>query len=65
MLQVLDATERITGRAVPQTISDRRNGDPVATYADPSLARSTIGWSAKYGLDEIIQSAYDWHRSQI
>ncbi len=62
---MIDATERITGRAVPYEIVDRRPGDPVATYADPTFAEATLGWSAEYGLDEIISTAYDWHRSQV
>ena len=65
MLEVIQATERITGRPVPHEIVERRHGDPVSTYADPSFAEATLGWSARFGLEEIIQTAYDWHRSQV
>ena len=55
------ATERITGRTVPHEMADRRAGDPVATYADPTLIRETLGWSAVKSLDDIIATAWQWH----
>ncbi|CAN5593930.1 UDP-glucose 4-epimerase GalE [soil metagenome] len=61
VLEVIKSTERIAGREVPYTLSARRKGDPVATYADPSLAHATFGWSAKRTLDDIIESAWRWH----
>lgn len=65
VLEVIGATERVAGRTVPYQVVERRAGDPVVTYADPRLASSTLGWTAHHGLDEIIQTAYDWHRSQL
>ena len=64
VLDVITATEAVSGRPVPYEIVDRRPGDPVATFADPTFAERTLGWSARYGLDEIIRTAYEWHRSQ-
>ncbi len=60
--EVIRATERITGRAVPYAVGPRRSGDPVATFADPATAQRTLGWRACRGLDEIIDSAWRWHR---
>ena len=65
VLDVINATARITGEAVPFEIVDRRPGDPVSTYADPTLAETTLGWRAGFGLDEIITTAYEWHRSRV
>ena len=65
VLEVIDAIERVSGVPVPHEIVDRRAGDPVSTFADPALAAERLGWRAEYGLDEIIQTAYDWHRSQL
>ena len=64
VLDVIRTTERISGRAVPYDIVDRRPGDPVSTYADPHIASEALGWSARHGLDDIIESAWNWHRSQ-
>jgi UDP-glucose 4-epimerase len=63
--QVLDGIERIAGQPVPHDIVPRRAGDPSATYADPTRANELLGWQARYGLDEIIDSAFRWHRAQL
>jgi UDP-glucose-4-epimerase GalE len=61
VLDVIRATERITGRTVPYELAERRAGDPVATYADPTLIHETLGWSATKTLDDIIATAWRWH----
>ena len=63
--QLLDAIERIAGRPVPHDVVARRAGDPVATYADPTRSREVLGWSPRYGLGEIIETAYRWHLGQL
>jgi UDP-glucose 4-epimerase len=65
VLDVIRAVERVSGRSVPHQIVDRRPGDPVSTYADPEFAERTLGWRAKYDLDTIVETAYDWHRSRL
>ncbi len=61
VVDVIRATERISGRTVPYENGPRRAGDPVATFADPSLVATTLGWTATRGLDDIIRSAWNWH----
>ena len=61
VLEVIHATEHISGRMVPYTIAPRRAGDPVATYADPTKARTMLGWAATRTLNDIIGSAWRWH----
>ncbi len=63
--EVLDAIEAVAGRSVPHEYVDRRSGDPVTTYADTSTAEAMLGWRAKYGLTEIVESAYRWHERQL
>jgi UDP-glucose 4-epimerase len=65
VLDFIRATERISGRSVPYDVVDRRPGDPVATFADPTFAEQTLGWRAQHGLDEIIDTAYAWRRTQV
>ena len=59
--QVLAAAERAAGRPVPAEDAPRRPGDPVALWADNTRAREVLGWQARYGLDEIVASAWHWH----
>jgi UDP-glucose-4-epimerase GalE len=63
--EVLDGIEAVAGRSVPHEYVDRRSGDPVTTYADTSTAAAMLGWRAKYGLTEIVESAYRWHERQL
>ena len=65
VLDVIKATEQASGHPVPYEIVGRRAGDPVATFADPTFAEATLGWQARYGLDEIVRTAYAWHASRI
>ncbi len=63
--QVLTAAEKAAGRPVPAEDSPRRPGDPVALWADNTRARDLLGWEAKYGLDEIVASAWQWHSMMV
>ncbi|WP_163272967.1 UDP-glucose 4-epimerase GalE [Chelativorans alearense] len=56
--EILAAISRVTGLEVPIRMYPRRAGDPPALYADPSLARTTIGFSAEHSdLDTIMRTA--------
>ena len=61
VLEVLEAVRRITGRPVPSVAAPRREGDPSAIWADTTLARERLGWSATRSLDDIVASAWHWH----
>lgn len=59
--EILAAAERVTGRKVPVRWGERRAGDAVALYADPSLAKELFGWVARHREPEaIIASAWRW-----
>jgi UDP-glucose-4-epimerase GalE len=59
--EVLAAAEKAAGRPVPSADAPRRPGDPTALWADNTRARELLGWEARYGLDEIVTSAWQWH----
>ena len=61
VLEIIAATERVTGRSVPYTIVGRRAGDPSECYANADRIKQVFGWSAVHSLDEIIATAYEWH----
>ena len=61
--QIIDVTERVSGRLVPAEIVGRRAGDPVAIYADNTKARTLLGWTPQFGLEAIIAHAWKWHSS--
>ena len=65
VLDVIRAAEKVAGRDVPYDLAERRAGDPVSTFADPTFAEQTLGWRAEQRLDEIVRTAYDWHVAQL
>ncbi|HSB86978.1 MAG TPA: UDP-glucose 4-epimerase GalE [Ilumatobacteraceae bacterium] len=65
VMEVINSTERITGRSVPWEAAPRRAGDPVAVYADPTRAAQVLGWHPEHGLDDIIASAWQWHSTHL
>jgi len=49
---------------VPHVFAPRRLGDPAIVYADATLAEQTLGWAATRSHEDIIHSAFTWHRYQ-
>lgn len=47
VLEMVRAFEAASGRPVPYEIVPRRPGDVAKCYADPSLAREELGWTAE------------------
>ena len=59
--EIIKAAEKVTEKKAPVTYGPRRAGDAIALYADPSRAKSLLGWEAKYKDPEtIIRSAWNW-----
>ena len=59
VLEVIDVLRQISGRMITPRILDRRKGDPPELIADVSLIRQTLGWSAQFGIKEIVESAWN------
>ena len=61
--EVIKTVERITGKPVPVLTSPRRPGDPSILLGSSENARKILGWQPYYNtLDEIISSAWAWHK---
>ncbi len=62
--EVVDAARRVTGRAIATIERPRRPGDPPALVAAIGLAADVLGWRARQSsLEEILESAWRWHRA--
>ncbi|HEX2962890.1 MAG TPA: UDP-glucose 4-epimerase GalE [Ignavibacteriales bacterium] len=61
--EIIESARRITGREIKAVISARRPGDPAILIADNKKAREVLQWIPKYGLDDIIKSAWQWHQN--
>jgi UDP-glucose 4-epimerase len=61
VLEVVQLTQRISGRPVNALLSPRRPGDPASVYADNTKARTMLGWTPKFGLEAILETSWRWH----
>lgn len=62
VLEVIAATETAVGQTIPYEIVERRAGDAVAVFADPSFARTRLGWNASRDLHEMCADHWNWQR---
>ncbi|BAM78758.1 UDP-glucose 4-epimerase [Cyanidioschyzon merolae strain 10D] len=60
VLEMVKAFEKASGRRIPYKIVARRPGDAAVVYADPSFAKTFLGWEAKLGIDEMCASTWKW-----
>ncbi len=60
VLDVIKAFSKACGHEVPYEIKPRRPGDIATCYADASLAKKELGWEAKYNLDDMCSSSWNW-----
>ena len=61
--EVIDTAKRVTGLPILEVKGPRRAGDPAALVADPTRAKTILGWSATRSALEIqISDAWRWHQ---
>lgn len=60
VLELVHAFEQVTEQSVPYQISQRRAGDVAICYADPSLAKTLMGWQAKYNIQQMCADTWRW-----
>ncbi|MBK6620096.1 MAG: UDP-glucose 4-epimerase GalE [Saprospirales bacterium] len=67
VLEAIHAFERVSSQKLNYRIGPRRPGDVVAVYADNRKAASLLDWQPRYGIDEIMRTAWRWeqHRSGL
>lgn len=64
--EIIRAVERVEGVRVPTREGPRRSGDPRVLVADPSQARSVLGWQPVLSdLDNIVATAWGWHARRL
>ncbi len=63
--EILDTSERVTGKPVPYKLCPRRPGDPPVLVASAEKARATLNWKPKLSaLETILGTAWDWYNSK-
>jgi len=60
VLQLVQAFERATGRAIPIVFAPRRPGDVASYYANPAQAERLFGWKAKLNVEDMCRDSWRW-----
>jgi UDP-glucose 4-epimerase len=60
VLDVVKTFERVNGVRVPYRVTDRRPGDAPVCYANAALAKTSLGWSVRRGIEEMCRDAWRW-----
>lgn len=62
---VIDIARSVTGHPIPETVADRRAGDPAMLIADSEKIRMDLGWKPNYeDLRTIVETAWNWHQRE-
>mmetsp|Transcript_18556 Transcript_18556/g.25529 ORF Transcript_18556/g.25529 Transcript_18556/m.25529 type:complete len:373 (-) Transcript_18556:137-1255(-) len=60
VLDLVKAMEKACGHEIEYVIGPRRPGDISTCYADASLAKKEMGWSAEKDLDDMCKDTWCW-----
>ncbi|MGN0243171.1 MAG: UDP-glucose 4-epimerase GalE [Lachnospiraceae bacterium] len=63
VLDMVKAFEEANGVKIPYEIKPRRAGDIATCYADPTLAKEKLGWSAKRDLVKMCEDSWRWQKN--
>lgn len=62
VLELINIFEKVSGTKVNYKIVDRRVGDIVKIWAEPSKANNVLGWTAKETIEDTMASAWKWQQ---
>ncbi len=63
VLEVIHSFEKVSGQQLNYKIVDRRPGDVIEVWADPTFSNKELGWKAEKSLDEMVLSAWNWEKA--
>lgn len=62
--EVVETARMVTGQPIPAEEAPRRAGDPARLVASSEKIQRELGWQPRQSsLEEIVASAWEWHRS--
>lgn len=62
VLEAIQSFEKVSGVKLNYEIGPRRPGDVIAIYANNDHAVKSLGWEIKYGLDDMMRTAWEWEQ---
>lgn len=62
VLDVVNAFQTANNVEIPYKIVERRPGDIAIGYADATKAKEVLGWEAKYSLEDMCRTSWNWQK---
>lgn len=60
VLEIVNSFKEISGQDIPYKVSPRRAGDVAEMFADASVAKELLGWSAERDIHTMIEDTWRW-----
>lgn len=60
VLEAIQTFEEVSGVKLNYEIAPRRPGDVIAIYANNDKAVNKLGWNIKFGIKDMMKTAWDW-----
>lgn len=60
--EIVGIVEKVIGLKINVKVFPKREGDANSLYADIAKIQSELGWQPKYSIDDIVKTAYLWHK---
>jgi UDP-glucose 4-epimerase len=65
VLEIIKTVKRVTNTSFKTNICPRRLGDPAKLIASKNKITEILGWKPHYGIEDIIKSAYEFHKAHL
>ncbi|MBE3576746.1 MAG: UDP-glucose 4-epimerase GalE [Limnochordales bacterium] len=62
--EIITAAEKVVGHSIKVREAGRRPGDPAVLVASSERIRQELGWQPRFGLDEILATAWAWEQKR-
>ena len=63
VLEIIEAAREVTKIDIKYQIGPRRIGDPAKLIASSGKINKILGWKPQYGIKEIIETAWNFHKN--
>jgi UDP-glucose 4-epimerase len=64
VLELIQAFEKVSGQKLNYKITERREGDVIAVYANNDRARKLLGWDPQFDLNQMMDTAWRWEQAR-
>ncbi len=64
VMEAIKAFEKVSGLQLNYAMGPRREGDVVSIYSDSTKALEKLGWTCKFGVEQMMETAWNWEQQK-